>query len=581
MNKLFYRLIFNAARQMVMVVSDITRSHRAGPAGSNNNRVEKTTRCQVRWSVKPIVTSLWFTLGMVSFNVSASTIVADGKAPGNQQPTIVNTQNGLPQVNIQAPNRDGVSRNQYSQFDVDQKGAILNNSSTNTNTQLGGIIQGNDWLAKGEAKIILNEVNSRDPSQLNGFIEVAGKKADVIIANPAGITCNGCGFINADKALLSAGKTLIENGKIKGFEVDKGSINIVGQGYNGNGTNYTALIARSVNINAKLHAKDLAITTGKNTVAADGKTILKTTDNSSTDDKPEFALDVAALGGMYVNAIKMRGTEHGVGVRNAGHIGAEAGDITLSADGKIGNIGVINASQNIALNSQQGINNSGTVLAQNDIQLKAKQAITNTDKGQIVAGRDATLRAEQVNSDNSALLAAGVDSKGKLTSVGSLRVNGDKAVVLQGDILAKDELTVTGSAIDLSHSNTQAKNITLTASAADIRTKEAHLLATNNATLTAKRGIDNQKGEVVANKLTLTAPEFIDNQQGKLVQKGNSENTLNTQVFSNQQGEINLAGDTLITTQQLNNQSGQLLSRDGKVDIQSHNLNNQQGTILT
>ncbi|MEX9821385.1 two-partner secretion domain-containing protein [Providencia vermicola] len=419
MNKLFYRLIFNAARQMVMVVSDITRSHRAGPAGSNNNRVEKTTRCQVRWSVKPIVTSLWFTLGMVSFNVSASTIVADGKAPGNQQPTIVNTQNGLPQVNIQAPNRDGVSRNQYSQFDVDQKGAILNNSSTNTNTQLGGIIQGNDWLAKGEAKIILNEVNSRDPSQLNGFIEVAGKKADVIIANPAGITCNGCGFINADKALLSAGKTLIENGKIKGFEVDKGSINIVGQGYNGNGTNYTALIARSVNINAKLHAKDLAITTGKNTVAADGKTILKTTDNSSTDDKPEFALDVAALGGMYVNAIKMRGTEHGVGVRNAGHIGAEAGDITLSADGKIGNIGVINASQNIALNSQQGINNSGTVLAQNDIQLKAKQAITNTDKGQIVAGRDATLRAEQVNSDNSALLAAGVDSKGKLTSVGS------------------------------------------------------------------------------------------------------------------------------------------------------------------
>lgn len=50
------------------------------------------------------------------------------------------------------------------------------------------MIQGNDWLAKGEAKIILNEVNSRDPGQLNGFIEVAGKKADVIIANPAGIT---------------------------------------------------------------------------------------------------------------------------------------------------------------------------------------------------------------------------------------------------------------------------------------------------------------------------------------------------------------------------------------------------------
>ncbi|MGF7408160.1 hemagglutinin repeat-containing protein [Providencia alcalifaciens] len=579
MNKLFYRLVFNAARQMLMVVSDITRSHRASPAGSGENRVENVAKSRVHWSVKLIVTSLWLTLGMVSFSASSSTIVADGNALGNQQPTVVNTQNGLPQVNIQAPNREGVSRNQYSQFDVDKNGAILNNSRTNTNTQLGGMIQGNYWLAKGEAKIILNEVNSRDPSQLNGFIEVAGKKADVIIANPAGITCNGCGFINADKALLSAGKTLIENGKIKGFEVDKGRINIVGQGYNGNGTNYTALIARSVNINAKLHAKDLAITTGKNTVAADGKTILKI-DNTSTDDKSEFALDVAVLGGMYANTIKMRGTENGVGVRNAGHIGAEAGDITLSAEGKIGNAGVITASQHIALDSQQSINNTGTVLAQNDILLNAKQTIINADKGQIVAGRDAVLRAEKINSDRTALLAAGVDSKGKLTNTGSLAVKGDKTVVLQGDILAKDELMATGSDLDLSHSNTQAKNMKLAASTADIRTQEAHLRATNNATLIAKRGIDNQKGEIVANQLTLSAPEFIDNQHGKLVQIENSKNTLNTKAFNNQQGEINLAGDTSITTQQLNNQSGQLFIREGKVDIQSQNLDNRQGTIL-
>ena len=579
MNKLFYRLIFNAARQMVMVVADITRSHQAGPACQTENRVEKTANSRIRWSIKPIVTSLWLTLGMVSMSASASNIKADGNAPGNQQPTIVNTQNGLPQVNIQAPNRDGVSRNQYSQFDVDNKGAILNNSRHDVNTQLGGMIQGNEWLSKGEAKIILNEVNSRDPSQLNGFIEVAGKKADVIIANPAGITCNGCGFINADKALLSAGKTLIENGKIKGFEVDKGSINIVGKGYNGNGTNYTALIARSVNINAKLHAKDLVITTGKNTVAADGKTILKT-DNSTTGDKPEFALDVAALGGMYANTIKMRGTENGVGVRNAGHIGAEAGDITLSADGKVGNSGVITASQNIAIDSQQSINNQGTVLAQKNVILNAKQAITNTDKGQMVAGRDTTLNAAQINSDKTALLAAGVDSKGKLTSAGSLTVKGDKNVTLQGDIVAKGSLTATGSELDLSFSNTQAQNITLTSTAKEIRTKEAHLQAKDKATLTAKTGIDNQKGEIVAKDLSLITPEFIHNQQGKLVQTGNSKNTLRTQVLDNQSGEINLAGDTSITTQQLNNQSGQLLNRDGKVDIQSQNLNNQQGTIL-
>ncbi|MFV9998024.1 MAG: filamentous hemagglutinin N-terminal domain-containing protein [Arsenophonus endosymbiont of Dermacentor nuttalli] len=145
------------------------------------------------------------------------------------------------------------------------------------------------------------------PSQLNGFIEVTGKKAQVIIANPAGITCNGCGFINANKVLLAAAKTWIKNGKIIGFEVDKGNINVTGKGYNGNDTNYTTLIARSVNINAKLHAQTRAIQQVKISLLPMAKTILKS-DNVEQDAKPKFALDVAALGGMYTNRIIMRGT---------------------------------------------------------------------------------------------------------------------------------------------------------------------------------------------------------------------------------------------------------------------------------
>jgi filamentous hemagglutinin family protein len=72
------------------------------------------------------------------------------------------------------------------------------------------MVAGNPWLAKGEAKVILNEVNSRDPSNLNGMIEVAGKKAQVVIANPAGITCNGCGFINANRATLTTGQAQLK-----------------------------------------------------------------------------------------------------------------------------------------------------------------------------------------------------------------------------------------------------------------------------------------------------------------------------------------------------------------------------------
>ncbi len=105
----------------------------------------------------------------------------------------------MPLVNIQTPSAAGVSRNTYEQFDVQTQGVILNNSRTNVATQLGGWVQGNPWLARGTARVILNEVISANPSQLMGYVEVAGSSAQVVIANPAGVTCNGCGFINASR----------------------------------------------------------------------------------------------------------------------------------------------------------------------------------------------------------------------------------------------------------------------------------------------------------------------------------------------------------------------------------------------
>jgi hypothetical protein len=46
-------------------------------------------------------------------------------------------------------------------------------------TQLGGWVQSNGNLAGGAARVILNEVNSSNPSQLKGFVEVAGQRAEV------------------------------------------------------------------------------------------------------------------------------------------------------------------------------------------------------------------------------------------------------------------------------------------------------------------------------------------------------------------------------------------------------------------
>jgi len=133
MNKNLYRIVFNKARGMLMVVAEISRSCRAVACPASGPSCVKR-QCITRLSA--ISFGLLLALGAVQ--PAAANIVADHSAPGKQQPTILNTANGTPQVNIQTPSKAGVSRNVYSQFDVNSKGAILNNSRKNVATQQGG-----------------------------------------------------------------------------------------------------------------------------------------------------------------------------------------------------------------------------------------------------------------------------------------------------------------------------------------------------------------------------------------------------------------------------------------------------------
>ena len=123
----------------------------------------------------------------------------DPKAEARHQPQVEETANGIPLVNITAPSSGGVSRNEYETFNVPDKGAILNNSYTLSKTELAGYVQGNNNLAERPAKIIVNEVTGTGSTAMDGFLEVAGNRADVVIANPNGITVNGGGFIHTKK----------------------------------------------------------------------------------------------------------------------------------------------------------------------------------------------------------------------------------------------------------------------------------------------------------------------------------------------------------------------------------------------
>ncbi|HGY3902589.1 TPA: hemagglutinin repeat-containing protein [Citrobacter koseri] len=569
MNSLFYRIVFNKARGMLMVVADIARRGRGG-----NTRRGRCAPAGIIASLSPVCFAIWLAAGLCSFP-AYSAIVADRNAPGNQQATVISTANGLPQVNIQTPGPEGVSRNQYTQFDVDSRGAILNNSHSNTQTRLAGNITGNPWLAKGEARIILNEVNSRDPSRLNGFIEVAGRRAEVVIANPSGITCNGCGFINAERTTLAAGKALMDGGRLKGFDVDKGRLSIEGRGLLAEDSDYTALIARAVNVNARMQVGgELRITTGHNETDPRGNiTRIKPGEDAG---KPAFALDVSALGGMYAGKIIMEGTEKGVGVRNAGELGAMAGTLSLRADGQLVNSGVLAGQGDLSVAAKGDLRNTGSLTAGGDVELTAPGTLNN--EGIIRGGQDVRLTAAGIHSSEKSTLLAGAPAATTDGRKGDLVLTSGGELKARGQNKAAGKIVASGTGVDVSGSRTEAKAVTLTATERGISTAGAELRGQDTVSLRAATGIDNTAGRVSGGRLTIHSPE-ITNTGGLLNQEGTQDLLLSQHTLRNNGGSITSAGRIHLKADVLDNRSGTLAAAGRDLSIETGDLDNRQGKV--
>ncbi|MCT4708704.1 filamentous hemagglutinin N-terminal domain-containing protein, partial [Enterobacteriaceae bacterium H11S18] len=320
--------------------------------------------------------------------------------------------NGVPVVNINTPNAAGISHNQFKDYNVGKEGLILNNATGKLNqTQLGGLISGNAHLQAGkEAKGIINEVTGGNRSQLQGYTEVAGKAANVMVANPYGITCSGCGFINTPNATLTTGKPVFDaNGNLQALDVKKGSITIEGQGIDASNSDALSIISRATEVNAAIHAKDLKVIAGANRVDAGGRA----TPIAGEGDAPVVAVDTGALGGMYANRIHLVSTEKGVGV-NLGDLNARQGDITLDANGKltvhnslasgalaakgqsIALTGDHKASGNITLSSQSDIAlNNGSLNSDGDLVLTASGTLAHGNE-KLTAGRDVSLTGQNI-----------------------------------------------------------------------------------------------------------------------------------------------------------------------------------------
>ncbi|MCA7355751.1 contact-dependent inhibition toxin CdiA [Escherichia coli] len=547
--------------------------------------------------------------------------------------------NGVPVVNIATPDGAGISHNRFTDYNVGKEGLILNNATGKLNpTQLGGLIQNNPNLkAGGEAKGIINEVTGGNRSLLQGYTEVAGKAANVIVANPYGITCDGCGFINTPHATLTTGRPVMNaDGSLQALEVTEGSITINGAGLDGTRSDAVSIIARATEVNAALHAKDLTVTAGANRITADGRvSALK-----GEGDVPKVAVDTGALGGMYARRIHLTSTESGVGV-NLGNLYAREGDIILSSSGKLvlknslagGNTTVTGADVSLSGDNKAGGNLSvtGTTgLTLNQSRLVTDKNLVLSSSGQIVqnggeltAGQNAMLSAQHLNQTSGAVNAAenvtltttgdttlkGRSVAGKILTVSSGSLNNGGTLVAGRDATVKTgtfsntgavqgnglkvtatDLTSTGSIKSGSTLDISARNATLSGDAgakdsarvtvSGTLENRGRLVSDDVLTLSATQinnsGTLSGAKELVASADALTTAEkSVTNSDGNLM-LNSASSTLAGETSAG--GTVSVKGNSLKTTTTAQTQGNSV-----SVDVQNAQLDGTQAArdILT
>jgi filamentous hemagglutinin len=449
-------------------------------------------------------------------------------------------------------------------------------------------VAANPWVATGEALVILNEVNSSNPSHLNGYVEVAGRRAEVIIANPAGIQVNGGGFINASGVTLTTGTAVMNSGHLDAFRVQGGSVKIEGLGLDTSTADYTTILTRAIEVNAGLWAKDLTVVTGTNEVKAmasgDSAQATKIA-GSGSEPKPTFMLDTGALGGMYAGKIFLVGTEAGVGVNNRGALIAQEGTWVLQTDGSLVNTGKLQAKGDLSIQTTGAIGNTGDggatsalISSQGNVSLNAGTTLSNTDNAEIAASGSLTVNAVGALDNTAGTL--GADGSVQITAAGMDNTRGT-VLSLQSTLEVDTVVGAGAGAVAGSFTNhlgtmAASQGATITSGALN---NDQGLIQAGGALVIDTQGqtLINSNASGYASGAVAGGGGVSGGVTGGMVAGGPV--TLTTGALNNAAGSIGSGGPLRVTAGQTNNAGGEILSA-GTLDVTTQgSLNNVRGRL--
>ena len=285
--------------------------------------------------------------------------------------------NGVPVVNIVAPNGQGLSHNQFQDFNVPNQGLVLNNSLAAGQAQLAGQLAANPQFQGAAASTILNEVISQNTSDIRGMQEIFGQSANYVLANPNGISINGGGFINTPRATFLVGTPELQDGRITGLNTltAAGALNVAGKLANETGA--VDLIAPRIDTQGEtLVRDDLNLIAGLNRVTYDDTRVIESRHTPAGD-----AYDASLFGAMNAGRIRIISTRDGAGVRlgapqtlaRQGLEISSAGDLAIHGKGAAGKNRTIvsGGTGDLKLDAKRDLNLASVRAAGNQLGFKA------------------------------------------------------------------------------------------------------------------------------------------------------------------------------------------------------------------
>ena len=370
--------------------------------------------------LKRVITVIFLLLH--TLEIFGANLVVDPNSTYNTK--VDESRNGVPIVNISTPNDRGVSINEFKEYNVDEKGQILNNADNVGRSYLGGLINANPNLAPNQAaNLIILQVNGSNRSQIEGYLEALSRqKVDVILANENGLYINNSGTINIKNFTATTGKLNLKDGDFVGIDVEKGNVLIGPKGFNGNNTDYVDIIAKTLELRGNIVANNLNIKTGSN-------------DKNSSNT---LAIDASELGGMYAGVIKIVSTDKGVGVNSDSFIVSKDKKLEITADGQI----KINKVQ------AKGIDIKGKEYVQKDLTYSDGDISIKADKiklaGTGMSGNKVSLNGDVENSSNisakESINVKKLENTGNVSTASSLHIN--ESLNNSGNIQANSKIEV-------------------------------------------------------------------------------------------------------------------------------------------